>query len=69
MPLSIELQANKVFVVGTIMISRIGYATEVIDKRAKKPQGEGKGAFRLAVNKRVPAMVALSWMDSKPVHF
>ncbi|KAG3067886.1 hypothetical protein PI125_g23550 [Phytophthora idaei] len=64
-----EHLARRVYTVGTIQTSRIGYAEKVIDKRKKKPKDEQKGALLLAKHKTAKAMTALSWMDSKPVSF
>ena len=68
-PLALELLARQIYVVGTVQTTRIGYAADVIDKRKKRPKDVARGEFKLATNKRAPLMTALSWMDSKPVHF
>ncbi|ETL95657.1 hypothetical protein L917_06580, partial [Phytophthora nicotianae] len=38
-------------------------------KQAKRPKSMTRGLYRVAVSKVEPMMVAVSWMDNRPVHF
>jgi hypothetical protein len=56
------------YTIGTIMTNRLGFCKHVIDKRKNKPRDELRDSCKMAFCIEKPEMIALSWMDSKPVH-
>jgi hypothetical protein len=68
--LLIQLLAMRVYAIGTIMTNRLGYCKGVIcrEKRRNK-NSQPRGTFKMARSLDVPSMVALCWLDNKPVHF
>lgn len=67
--LAIQLLLMGFYCVGTIMTARIGYCKAVIDKRKTRPSSIDRGTVKIATSKLVPCMKAISWWDSRPVHF
>jgi Transposase IS4/Dual oxidase maturation factor len=69
LPLLLHLLSMKMYAVGTIMINRLGYCKDVINKAKRRTTKDIRGSFKMARSVDVPSMIALSWMDNKPVHF
>eukprot|EP00644_Phytophthora_capsici_P012107 jgi/Phyca11/106345/e_gw1.12.393.1 len=67
--LAIELLAMQVYVIGTIMTNRLGYDTNVKEKRKSRPASVPRGAFTFSRSVAIPNMVAFHWWDRKPVHY
>eukprot|EP00644_Phytophthora_capsici_P004877 jgi/Phyca11/81184/gw1.1.1564.1 len=67
--LAIQLLLMGFYCVGTIMTNRLGYCKEVIEKKKSRPPNIPRGSFKVARSKLVPNMAAISWWDSRPVHF
>lgn len=67
--LAIQLLLMGFYCVGTIMTARLGYCKAVIDKRKSRPAHIDRGSFKMAASKLVPSMKAISWWDSRTVHF
>lgn len=65
---SILLQRG-LYHVGTIQTNRRGYCNTIPYKQAKRPKKMKRGLYRIAQSKVEPSMVAVSWMDNRPVHF
>lgn len=65
---SILLQRG-LYHVGTIQTNRRGYCKAIPYKQAKRPKSMPRGLYRIAQSKVEPSMVAVSWMDNRPVHF
>lgn len=66
--LSILLQRG-LYHVGTIQANRRGYCKTIPFKQAKRPTSMARGSYRIARSKAEPSMIAVSWMDNRPVHF
>ncbi|GMF42383.1 unnamed protein product [Phytophthora fragariaefolia] len=67
--LAIQLLMMGFYCVGTIMRNRIGYCKAVIEKKKTRPKDIERGSYKIAKSKLVPGMTAISWWDSRPVHF
>ncbi|GMF35153.1 unnamed protein product [Phytophthora fragariaefolia] len=67
--LAIQLLLMGFYCVGTILTNRLGYCKGVIEKKKSRPATIARGSFKLARSKLVPNMTAISWWDSRPVHF
>ncbi|GMF24284.1 unnamed protein product [Phytophthora fragariaefolia] len=67
--LAIQLLLMGFYCVGTIMTNRLGYCEDVIEREKSQPATITRGAFKIAKSKLVPNMAAISWWDSRPVHF
>ncbi|POM76874.1 LOW QUALITY PROTEIN: Hypothetical protein PHPALM_5837 [Phytophthora palmivora] len=67
--LAIQLLLMGFYCVGTIMTNRLGYCKEVIEKKKTRSSSIIRGSFKMARSKLVPCMTAISWWDSRPVHF
>ncbi|EGZ18509.1 hypothetical protein PHYSODRAFT_416897, partial [Phytophthora sojae] len=67
--LAIELLAMGVYVIGTIMIDRLGLDQNIVEKRKSRPAFIPRGTFTFSRSVAVPSMVALHWWDRKPVHY
>ncbi|OWY94291.1 hypothetical protein PHMEG_00036018 [Phytophthora megakarya] len=65
---SILLQRG-LYHVGTIQTRRRGYCKSIPYKQAKRPKTMDRGVYRIAQSKVDPKIVAVSWMDNRPVHF
>ncbi len=68
-PLFIQLLSMRVYAVGTIMTNRLGYCKDVVNKQKTRRATDERGSFKMARSVDVPSMIALSWLDNKPVHF
>ena len=68
-PLIIQLLSLRVYAVGTIMTNRLGYCKEVIDKNKKRRATDVRGSFKMSRCLDIPTVLAISWLDNKPVHF
>ena len=55
--------------VGTIQKNRLGWCHEVEYASKKRPKTTSRGIFKMAVAKSDPGLVALGWMDNRPVYF
>jgi hypothetical protein len=66
--LLLQLLKMGMYAVGTIMTNKIGYCKPVVNRNTGKDL-EPRGSFRYATAVDVPSMIALSWVDKKPVHF
>ncbi|ETP27685.1 hypothetical protein F442_23038 [Phytophthora nicotianae P10297] len=53
----------------TIQTNRRGYCKAIPYKSAKRPKNMARGSYRIAQSKDEPSMIAVSWMDNRPVHF
>eukprot|EP00644_Phytophthora_capsici_P000708 jgi/Phyca11/71288/gw1.16.630.1 len=67
--LAVQLLLMGFYCVGTIMTNRLGYCKQVIEKKKTRPATIPRGSFKIARSKLVPSMKAISWWDSRPVHF
>lgn len=67
--LALELLSNQIYTVGTIQTRRIGFPSDLKEKRKKRPADIPRGSYLLARCKAAPDMLACCWWDSKPVHF
>lgn len=71
--LAIQLLLMGFYVVGSVVTNRLGYCKAVIDNRKTRPADIERGEFKYAVSKSVPCMKAcmkaITWWDSRPVHF
>lgn len=65
---SILLQRG-LYHVGTIQTNRRGYCKDIPYKQAKRPKTMARGVYRIAQSKTEPNLIAVSWMDNRPVHF
>jgi hypothetical protein len=66
--LALALLDMRFYTVGTIMTNRLGFCKDVIDRRKARPTECPRGEYKMAFCTELPKMIALSWMDSKPVH-
>jgi len=66
---AVQLLSMRFYAVGTIMTNRVGYCKDVINKKKKRRASDQRGSFKMARSVDVPSMIALSWLDNKPVHF
>ncbi|ETO84014.1 hypothetical protein F444_02044 [Phytophthora nicotianae P1976] len=67
--LALQLLSMSVYMVGTIMTSRLGFDKEVVEKRKTRPSSINRGSFKFSRSVAVPTMVACHWWDRKPVHY
>ncbi|KAG6617587.1 uncharacterized protein IUM83_02426 [Phytophthora cinnamomi] len=67
--LGIQLLLMGFYCVGTIMTNRLDYCKQVVEKKKTRPASIPRGSFKIARSKLVPNMTAISWWDSRPVHF
>ncbi|KAG3009370.1 hypothetical protein PC129_g11375 [Phytophthora cactorum] len=54
---------------GTIQKNRLGWCKNVEFSFKKRPQRVPRGTFKMAPSKKDPGLVALGWVDNKPVYF
>ena len=54
---------------GTIQKSRLGWCKDVEYASKKRPKCVPRGIFKMASAKSNPGMIALGWMDNRPVYF
>ncbi|OWY90330.1 hypothetical protein PHMEG_00041586, partial [Phytophthora megakarya] len=68
--LSLKLLQMKLYHVGTARIDRLGWCTTLQFEQKKRPKRmpRGQGTYRTAQARDHPELIALSWMDSKPVN-
>ena len=66
--LALALWDMRFYIVGTCQTNRLGFCKAVIDNRKTRPKDVPRGGYKMAFCIEKPEMVALSWMDSKPVH-
>ncbi|KAJ8550505.1 hypothetical protein ON010_g10564 [Phytophthora cinnamomi] len=64
--LILKLLGMDLYHVGTARIDRLGWCP-LHFTQAKRPQRMPRGTYRIAQARNHPEMIALSWMDSKPV--
>ncbi|POM64301.1 Hypothetical protein PHPALM_20194 [Phytophthora palmivora] len=69
MALAIELLLMGFYCVGTIMTNRLGYCKAIVEKKKTRPPEIDRGSFKISKSQLVPNMTAMSWWDSRPVHF
>ncbi|GMF55931.1 unnamed protein product [Phytophthora fragariaefolia] len=67
--LAIQLLWMGFYCVGTIKTNHLGYCEDVIEREKSGPATITRGSFKIAKSKLVPNMAAISWWDSRPVHF
>ncbi|POM77590.1 Hypothetical protein PHPALM_5007 [Phytophthora palmivora] len=56
------------YYVGTHRSDRLGWPRSVQFPQKTRPKGMPRGAYRIAHAKEVPGLVAVAWMDSRPVN-
>ena len=54
---------------GTIQKNRLGWCKDVEYASKKRPKNVERGIFKMASAKNDPGMIALGWMDNRPVYF
>lgn len=67
--LAIELLKMNVYVIGTIMVNRLGLDKNLQVKRATRPANIPRGTFTFSRSVAIPSMIAFHWWDRKPVHY
>jgi Transposase IS4 len=67
--LAIQLLSMSIYVVGTIMPSRLGYDKRVQDRRKSRPRAVEHGSFMFSRGVDIPTLVCCHWWDKKPVHY
>ncbi|DAZ96810.1 TPA: hypothetical protein N0F65_007071 [Lagenidium giganteum] len=67
--LSIKLLNMGLYHVGIVRVNRLGWCKEVSYTQKTRPRNVVRGSYRIARNIQHPELVALSWMDSRPVNF
>ncbi|KAG3111779.1 hypothetical protein PI125_g8827 [Phytophthora idaei] len=67
--LAIQLLSMSVFMIGTIMTSRLGFDKEVVERRKSLPSTVQRGSFKFSRSVEVSTMVACHWWDCKSVHY
>lgn len=65
--LSAMLLDRGLYHVGTICADQLGFCTRIVYKK-KEPRGP-RGSYRLVRSHVFLDMVAINWMDNKPVYF
>lgn len=65
----LQLLEVKMYAIGTIRTNRVGYCKAVIYGRKTRPKTVQRGVFKLSRSHEAPTMLALSWIDSLPIHF
>ncbi|OWY91524.1 hypothetical protein PHMEG_00039863 [Phytophthora megakarya] len=65
--LSLKLMQMKLYHVGTARVDRLGWCQMQFTQK-KRPKRMQRGTYRIAQSRDHPKLVALSWMDSKPVN-
>ncbi len=69
MALSLKLLELNLYHVGTVRTNRLGWCNDITYKCKKRPKNVDRGTYRIAECTNHPELVALSWMDSRPVNF
>ncbi|GMF41115.1 unnamed protein product [Phytophthora fragariaefolia] len=54
--------------VGTVRKSRLGWCPDIEYSQKKRPKTIPRGQYRIAHSTQYPYLVALAWMESKPVN-
>jgi hypothetical protein len=67
--LTLQLLLFGFYSVGTAQPHRLGFAKAVTDRRKTRPHTVARGTCAITEAEGVPTMYAVSWIDSKPVHF
>ena len=67
--LSLKLLSMGLYHVGTVRTNRLGWCKEVTYTQKTRPKSISRGTYRLAQSTTVPEMVAVLWLDSRPVNF
>ncbi|RAW32731.1 hypothetical protein PC110_g10936 [Phytophthora cactorum] len=67
--LALQLLSMSIYVFETIVINRIGYDAQVVEKCKSRPRRIPQGSFTFTRCVAVPTMVACHWWDRKPVHY
>ncbi|OWZ09185.1 hypothetical protein PHMEG_00018154 [Phytophthora megakarya] len=67
--LAVELLAMEVYVVGTVMINRLGLDKNIKSKRKTRPAKIPRGAFSFSRSVAIPSMITYIWWDRKPVYY
>ncbi|OWY98092.1 LOW QUALITY PROTEIN: hypothetical protein PHMEG_00031231 [Phytophthora megakarya] len=67
--LAIELLKMNIYVVGTIMINRLGLDKNLKVTRATRSAHIPRGTFTFMRSVAISSMVAFHWWDHKPVHY
>jgi hypothetical protein len=67
--LAVELLDMNVYVIGTIMMNRLGNDKNVKERRQTRPAIIPRGTLTFSRSVAVPSMVAFHWWDPKPVHY
>ncbi|KAG4038660.1 hypothetical protein PC123_g25778 [Phytophthora cactorum] len=68
-PLAIQLLSMSVYVLGKIMINRLGFDKQVVESRKTRPRRIERGSFAFSRSTAIPTMIACHWWDRKPVHY
>ena len=68
-PLAQQLRTMGFNFVGTIQKNRLGWCPQVQYASKKRPKGVARGIFKMATARSDPGLVALGWMDNRPVYF
>ncbi|RAW30027.1 hypothetical protein PC110_g13614 [Phytophthora cactorum] len=68
-PLAQQLRTLGFHFCGTIQKNRLGWCKNVEFSFKKRPQRVPRGTFKMAPSKKDPGLVALGWVDNKPVYF
>ena len=64
-----QLRSMGFVFVGTMQKNRLGWCHDIEFKSKKRPKGMPRGVFRRATAKSDPGLMALAWMDNRPVYF
>ena len=68
-PMAQQLRSMGFTFVGTMQKTRLGWCPGVVYKVKKRPKSMARGFFKMATAKSDPGLVALGWMDNRPVYF
>ncbi|POM69111.1 Hypothetical protein PHPALM_14638 [Phytophthora palmivora] len=68
-PLAIQLLSMRIYVLGTIMVNRLGFDKQVVESRKSRPRAVERGSFAFSRSVAVPTVVACHWWDRIPVHY
>ena len=67
--LSKELLSRGIYHLGTARVNRLGWPKDLSYKNKSRPAGMQRGAYKIATCREIPELLAVSWMDSRPVNF
>ena len=68
-PMAQQLRTMGFNFVGTIRKDRLGWCQDVLWPQKKRPKSMARGLFKMAYAQSNPSMVAVGWMDNRPVYF